>query len=359
MYDFHQMVARSVATDKSGRFDPRAYSVVLLALAPYAIKADLETSSSRKLPEAARVYWDVHVEGLQKAFENLTGRSAASFDDLRIPSDPRVDSHFFDRALPQLYDGWDCGCSPNKTLTLKSKAERKEFEPIRCAVAAFASEPNVGDILRCMFEHQTELGLGSDATLAPKTAKRTSFRNMFRDGAICCTQAAIPHFGCVLSLTTMAGISSAGAGMAHSPEAMLAFGAVPSLVSYGLWWRFLGGRRAPRPLKLGMIGSTVFGLALMAGIHLTRHAHGSHQHHPGGTSVTEPHHHMGDGASQPLSESERQWLARLSTTQRAQIEANASAKGISQAEYVHGVCIPERPPDITSVPTKPLPTLPK
>lgn len=194
MCKFHKDVARDIATDIDGRFDPGAFAVAVTAMAHLRTEqfvpslfgvdgfvpaqmadADIQQALSdarlKECSHAADRFRSQALPLLQRAMARTAARHDLSVDGLHLspgtytaqgykatcgaPPDPTVNGSFLSYAVVHLFQGYDDAAKTVSTrdgaLSLIATAEHEKFEPIRAATAHFYGQPQVAETLKRMF----------------------------------------------------------------------------------------------------------------------------------------------------------------------------------------------------------------
>ena len=175
---FHEIVARDIATSQDHTTpDPARYSVARVILARYHLEqymprmancsgccnADMTTPQAREEFAASQLakplteiiaYRNAHIPSLHQAMEQVAAEYELTIETLNLPSDPLAPNAFIDEAVTELLEGYT---GPDYyaagALTLKARAHKPEFEPLRQAAEAFLATPGVEPILKQMMEN--------------------------------------------------------------------------------------------------------------------------------------------------------------------------------------------------------------
>lgn len=195
MCKFHKDVARDIATNEAGDFNPGKYAVALTAMAHFRIEQHmpamfgndgfvpasmatpeaqqaLKDSGLRTCPHASKRFRDANI-GMVRAAMDATA-AVISLDPAHLniapgeitrdgfkatkdaKPDPTVNGPFMDHAVVYLFDGYEDAkktrVAKDGALRLSPQADDARFEAIRTATEHFVSRPGVMPALEQMFK---------------------------------------------------------------------------------------------------------------------------------------------------------------------------------------------------------------
>lgn len=364
MCKFHQEVARDVATDDAGRFDPVLYNVVLLAAAKYRIEQHmpdmagcggfdryemvtpkavdaLKASGIEKPLEYIQSYRDRHIDTLRGALAATIARYGTTAQALGLPEKSALHDAFLDEATDTLFEGFDTTGMATKPLELKTVAHKPAFQKFLDVTRDFAAQPGVGPILGKMVEHSfaklfIEARQETNPQLARIYSRMPRLPKIFNACAMCVrdggSAAIVTHFiTCVLLPGAL------GAAFSHAAMGPAMLISSP-LVAVGVGYTLDKIRKQKISLaRLAGSAALAFGIA-GAYLGITGHATDKHAGHKEPIECWPP----ATPKDTTLTAEQKTWFDDKDPETQKQLQENAQRFGKSLRQYIEtsNLCSP-------------------